>query len=45
MEGGGEEVTIGRVVMSRIEKLKYLGSTINERGDIDDDINYCIRVR
>ena len=43
-EGGGGEVTMGGVVMPRVEKLKYLGSIIEEGGDIDEDINHRIRV-
>jgi len=43
-EGGGGEVTIGGVVIPRVEKFKYLGSINEERGDIDDDINYHIKV-
>ena len=44
MEGGGGEVTMGRVVIPRVEKFKYLGSIMEEKGDIDEDINHCIRV-
>jgi len=33
------------LIILRAEKFKYLGSIIDERGDIDDDINYRIRVR
>jgi len=35
---------MGGVVILRVEKLKYLGSIIEERGDIDTDINHHIRV-
>ena len=43
MEGGSGEVITGGVVISRVEKFKYLGSIIEERGDIDEDINHHIR--
>jgi len=43
-EGGDGEVTIGGVVISRVEKFKYLGSIVEEGGDIDEDINHHIRV-
>ena len=36
------EVTMGEVVIPRVEKFKYLGSIIEERGDIDEDISHCI---
>jgi len=29
---------------TKVEKLKYLGSILEERRDIDDDINHRIRV-
>jgi len=38
------EVTLGRVVIPRVEKFKYLGSIVEEKCDIDEDINRCIRV-
>jgi len=44
VEGGGEEVTMGEVVVSRVEKFRYLGSIIKKRGDIDSDIDHRIRV-
>jgi len=43
-EGGGGEVTMEGVVIPRVEKFKYLGSIIEEREDIDADINQRIRV-
>ena len=42
-QGGGGEVT-GGVVIQRVKKFKYLGSIIEEREDIDADINQRIRV-
>jgi len=33
-----------RVLTPRVEKLKYLGSIVEEKGDIDEDINHRIRV-
>ena len=37
------EVTMGGVVVPRVEKFKYLGSIVEERGDIDEDISHHIR--
>ena len=36
--------TIGNVAIPRPKEFKYLGSIIEEKGDIDKDINQCIRV-
>ena len=44
VESDGGEVTLGGVAVPRVEKFKYLGSIIEERGDIDADINQRIRV-
>jgi len=44
VEGGGGEVTTSGVVITRVDKFKYLGLILEERGDIDDDINHRIRV-
>jgi len=41
MDGG--EVTMGGVVVPQVEKFKYLGSIVEERGDIDEDISHRIR--
>ena len=43
--GGGRrtEVTIGVVVVPRVEKFKYLRSIVKGRGDIDEDISHRIR--
>jgi len=43
-EADSGEVTIGGVVIPRVEKFKYLGSIMEEKGDIDEDINHRIRV-
>jgi len=43
-EGWSREVSMGGVVIPRVEKFQYLGSIIEERGDIDADINQRIRV-
>jgi len=37
------EVTMGGVVVPQVEKFKYLGSIIEESGDIDEDISHRIR--
>ena len=42
--GSGEFVTIGGVVIPRVEKFKYLGSIIEKNGDINEDIYHRIRV-
>jgi len=38
------EVTMGGGIIPRVEKFKYLGSIVEEKGDIGWDINYHIRV-
>jgi len=43
VEEGSGEVTMGGVIIPRIEKFKYLWSIIEERWDINNDI-HCIRV-
>jgi len=44
-EGGIEEViTIRGVAFPRVEKFIYMGSIIQEEGDIDEDINQQIKV-
>ena len=35
---------MGGVVIPRVEKFKYLGSIVEQRGDINEDINHRIRV-
>ena len=34
---------MGGVVVPQVEKFKYLGSIVKERGDIDEDISHRIR--
>ena len=41
-EGGG--VTIGDVAIPRANKFIYLGTIVQDRGDIDKDINHHIKV-
>jgi len=35
---------MGGMAIPRVEKFKYLGSIIEGKGDIDEDISQCIRV-
>jgi len=44
VKSDGGEVTLGGVVVPRVVKFKYLGSIIEERGNIDEDISHRIRV-
>jgi len=37
------EVTMDEVVVPKVEKFKYLGSIVEKRGDIDEDISHRIR--
>jgi len=37
------EVTMDGVVVPRVDKFKYLGSMVEEGGDIDEDISHRIR--
>ena len=39
-----EVVTMDGVVIPTVEKFKYLGSIIEQNGDINEDINHWIRV-
>jgi len=43
VEGDGGEIAMGGVVISRVKEFRYLGSIMQERGDIDSDINHRIR--
>jgi len=43
VEGDGGEITMGGVVVPRVEKFKYLRSIVEGRGDINEDINHRIR--
>jgi len=40
----GGEVTIDGMTMPKVKKFKYLGSIIQQNGDIDEDINQRIKV-
>jgi len=44
VERDGGEITMGGVVIPRVEKFKYLGLIIEDKGDIDEDINHRIKV-
>ena len=37
-------VLIGDVVISRIERFRYLDSIIQENGEVDEDINQRIKI-
>ena len=39
----GGEVIMGGVVVPQVEKFKYLGSIIEENGDIEEDVSHRIR--
>ena len=39
----GGEVIMGGVVVPQVEKFKYLGSIIEESGDIEEDVSHRIR--
>jgi len=44
-EGGvASEVAIEDAIIPRVEKFRYLGSIIQENGEIDEDINHRIKV-
>ena len=44
-EGSNEdEVSLGHVPIPKVEKFRYLGSIIQEEGDIDEDINQRIKI-
>jgi len=44
VEGSGGELTLGEVVIPKVEKFKYLCSIIDEGGDIESDVNHHIRL-
>ena len=44
VKGFGGKVTLGRVAIPRVDNFEYLGSIIDKRGDINDDINHHIRM-
>ena len=39
------EVAIEGAIIPRVEKFRYLGSIIQENGEIDEDINQRIKIR
>jgi len=43
VEGDRGKVTLGREAIPKVGKFKYLGSIIEKKGDIDDDINHLLR--
>jgi len=44
-EGGiASEVAIEGAIIPRVERFRYLGSIIQENGEIDEDINHRIKV-
>ena len=40
----GGEVTLDGRPITKVNKFKYLSSTIQQNGDIDEDINHQIKV-
>ena len=43
-EGDGGKVTLGGEAIPKVDKFKYLGSIIEKKRNIDEDINHRIRV-
>ena len=43
-EDAGGEVTIDGMTIPKVKKFRYLGSIIQQNGDIDEDINQCIKI-
>ena len=43
IKGDNGEVTMGGLVVPRVEKFKYLGSMVEEGGDFDEDIRHRVR--
>jgi len=39
------EVTIKGEIIPRVGRFRYLGSIMHEDGEIDEDINYQIKIR
>ena len=37
-------MTINGIAMSMVEKFKYLGSFLQKKGNIDEDVNHGIKV-
>lgn len=44
MDEVGSEVTIGSQIIPKVDKFKYLGSTIQDNGEIDEDVSHRIKV-
>ena len=44
-DGIASEVAVEDAVIPRVERFRYLGSIIQENGEIDEDINHRIKVR
>jgi len=40
----GREVTIDRMAISKVKTFKYLGSIIQQKGDVDEHISQRIKV-
>jgi len=38
------EVAIDGAIIARVERFRYLGSIIQENGEIDEDINQWIKI-
>ena len=43
-EDAGGEVTLDERSIPKVDKFKYLGSIIQQNGDIDENINHRIKV-
>ena len=43
-EGEGGDITIDGVPIPKVKKFRYLGSIVQQNGDIDEDINQRIKV-
>jgi len=43
-EGAGGDITIDGVPIPKVEKFRYLCSIVQQNGEIDEDINQCIKV-
>ena len=43
-EEAGGEVTIDGLAIPRVEKFKSLGSTVQQNGEFDEDVNQRIKV-
>lgn len=43
-EGARGDITIDRVPIPKVEKFRYLGSIVQQSGEIDENINQRIKV-